>query len=271
MRTALLRGRDHHTIGMVDVVGDAWAAAAISIGGAPKRYAHTDPNEDAAGYCVADAGTVLVVGDAHDGFEASEVLADHLLTHPAPQWCDAGLGIDAARWSRHVIAALCDANEDALRESRDRGGFESSSTLTLALVRPDLGRLAYASVGDSLLLVVDADGTREVGNASGGPGHDTFLGRRSIAPDVLARRVRTGVLTLEGVEGVVAATDGLSERGIGCEDPAAATARAADAARGATAPVRAMTFARAVAEEALAAQRTHGAGDNIGVAACWLP
>lgn len=269
MRPGLLRGRDHHTLGWVDVIGEASAAAALCLGGAPKRYAHADPNEDAAGYGVGAASTLLCVCDAHDGFEASEVLVEHVLANPGAHWCDEAFGTQADQWPRHVIAALCDANEDALREARDRGGVESTSTLTLALVQPALGQLAYASIGDSLLFVVDADGVREIARPSETPGRTAFLGGAATSPETLTRLTRAGVIPLDGVEAVVVATDGLSERGIGAADPAAAVARAAALAREASAPMRAMTFARTVAEEAIAAQRSNSAGDNIGIATWW--
>ena len=107
MRGALLRGREHHTQGWLEVVGDGAVAAAISLGGAPKRYAHADPNEDAAGIGTGASGHLILAADAHDGFEASEVLVGHLLENPGPHWCDEGLGTTPDAWSRHAIAALC--------------------------------------------------------------------------------------------------------------------------------------------------------------------
>ena len=267
MRSALLRGREHHTYGWTETVGEGPVAAALSIGGARKRYAHTDPNEDAAGIGWGSAGSVLVVADAHDGFEASEVLVEHLLGTPAPHWVDDPEALDAEHWQRHAVAALCDANAEVLQERTSHGGVESSSTLTLAVVRPDAGQLLHAAMGDSHLFVVDGDGAREIAPVV----HKSwFMGQQPVTPVELAPIVRIGLEPLADARCVVAVTDGISEQGIGLEDPAAAILEAARSAAASEPPLRAMALARAVAEAALDAQRKHEAGDNVGVAVCWL-
>ena len=267
MRSALLRGRDFQTYGQTDVVGEANAAAALSIGGARKRYAHTDPNEDAAGFGVGDHGCVLVVADAHDGFEASEVLVESLLANPAPNWTDDDDAPDDARWQRYALAALCDANDDVLRERSSRGGFESTSTLTMALIRPEADRIYHVAVGDSLLFAIEAGGTaRELAPSEHRP---SFLGNTPLTAEQLAPATRIGSEVLGDVLGLVAVTDGLSERGIGVEVPADAVTAAVTLALAAEPPVRAMTMARAVSEAALAAQVGNKAGDNVGVAVYW--
>ena len=48
MRSALLRGREHGLLGAVDAIAEGNAAIALSRGGAAKRYAYREPNEDAA-------------------------------------------------------------------------------------------------------------------------------------------------------------------------------------------------------------------------------
>ena len=63
MRTALLRGREHVELGAVAAVAEAGVAIALSRGGAAKRYPHSDPNEDAAGFATADAGVCAAVAD----------------------------------------------------------------------------------------------------------------------------------------------------------------------------------------------------------------
>ena len=68
----------------------------------------------------------------------------------------------------------------------------------------------------------------------------------------------------------VLATDGLSERGIGVEAPAAAVADAVDRAGRTDEPVRPLEAARGTVETALAAQRAQGAGDNVASAVAWL-
>lgn len=267
MRSALLRGREHHALGMVDVVAEGNAAVAISVGGARKRYSHTDPNEDAAAYAVGEHGTLIAAADAHDGFEASEVVLDHFLTNPAPNWTSDAAAPDTEHWRRHALAAIADANGDILRERADHGSQPSTTTLSLALLRVDIGRIFYASLGDSHLFVVDGAGCREIDPIDG---LSAFLGHAEEDVDSLARIVRLGSLPLDGVRAVLAVTDGISERGIGVEDPCDAVAAAAAAAAEADPAMRAAALARAVAEAALAAQRGNSAGDNIAVAATWL-
>ena len=267
MRSAILRGREHHAYGWIEAVGEGPTAAALSIGGAPKPYAHTDPNEDAAGIGWGSCGSMIVVADAHDGFEASEVLIEHLLGTTAPHWVDGPEAPDADQWQRHAIAALCDANAEILRERTARAGFASTSTLTLAVARPDEGHLLHAAMGDSHLFLVGPAGAREIAPVV----HKSrFLGQEPVTSDALAPIVRVGLEPLGDAWAVVAVTDGLSERGIGVEDPAAAVHAAARKTALADPPLRALTLARAVAEAALDAQQKQDAGDNVGVAACWL-
>ncbi len=249
------------------MVGEGPVAAGISIGGARKTYGHTDPNEDAAGVGAGTAGSVLVVADAHDGFEASEVLVEHLVGTPAPHWVDAQDAPDAEHWQRHAVAALCDANDEIQRERTSGAGFASSSTVSLAVVRPDLDRLLYAAMGDSHLFLVGREAAREIGpvvHAS------RFLGQEPFTAESLAPIARTGLEPLGDARCVVAVTDGISERNIGVEDPAAAVFEAAVAAALADPAMRAMALARGVCEAALAAQRSNRAGDNVAAAVCWL-
>ena len=115
MRSALFRGREHLEIGAVDTVAEGPAAIAISIGGRKKAYHHRDPNEDAALFAFGEAGILAAVADGHRGFEAAEVTLDHLAAHPAQHWTDQG-AVDSTSWERHVLAVLCSANEQILRE-----------------------------------------------------------------------------------------------------------------------------------------------------------
>ena len=56
MRSAILCGREHARLGAIDLIAEGPVAIAISLGGASKVYPHTDPNEDAALFAVADGG-----------------------------------------------------------------------------------------------------------------------------------------------------------------------------------------------------------------------
>lgn len=267
MRSALLRGREHLEFGALDLVAEGAAAIAISQGGHAKRYAHTDPNEDCAAFALGSEGLLLAVADGHSGFEAAELLLDHLLQHPAPQWTGPFDVPGPEQWRRHALAALCDANAEILREQADLTARTSRTTLCLAVALPRRGLLLHASVGDSHLFRVDASGVVDLSHG-GGPG--TFLGQGSETPESLSRHCRLGMEPLSGVRALVLASDGLSEKGIGVEDPPRAVVEAVEAAASEPPHLRPSALARRVGERALEAQRRQKAGDNVAVAVAWL-
>lgn len=268
MRAALLRGREHETLGAVDAEAEGPAALAISRGGSEKRYAHLDPNEDAAAFALGAGGWLAAVADGHRGFEAAEAALEHLLEHPAPQWT-APEGVGRESWRRHALAALCDANAQVRLERRD-AEWGARTTLALALVLPERDALGWASIGDSHCYRVDAE--RALDLAEGGPATSSpsFLGHAEESPESLAKKCRIGWEALGHARAVVLATDGLSETGVGVEDPARAVTEAVEGAGAAPAERRALETARALAERAVAAQRRQRAGDNVAVAVLWL-
>lgn len=267
MRSAILRGREHHHLGAVDVVSEGPAAAAISRGGAPKAYAHTDPNEDAAAFALGPAGRLVAVADGHRGFEASEVVLEHLLEHPAPHWTAPG-GVTASAWGRHARAALADANAAILGEGARPGEAHARTTLTLAVTRPEEDVLLFACVGDSLLFRASAGGVEELAPPAEAEGF--FLGHGPESAESLEKKCRVGAVPLAGTRAVVAVTDGLSERHVGVEDPPAAVAEALAHAAQAREGLRPAGLARALCERALAAHRRNPSGDNVAAAVLWL-
>jgi serine/threonine protein phosphatase PrpC len=268
VRSALLRGREHLELRAVDTISEGPAAIAISAGGARKVYPHTDPNEDAVAFALGSAGVLLAVADGHRGFEASEVLLEHLLAHPAPQWIEAG-GASPGSWTRHSLAVLCDANAEILHERLDSEHGRSRTTLALALVLPKEGWLLSASIGDSHLFVVDAEGgVRDL--AAPREGALYFLGDGEETPESLAAKCRVEALPLAGARAVVLASDGLSEAHVGVADPAAAVADALARARATAPALRAREAVRALLETALEAHRRNASGDNASAAVLWL-
>jgi serine/threonine protein phosphatase PrpC len=207
------------------------------------------------------------VADGHSGFEAAELLLDHLLQHPAPQWTGPFEVPGPEQWRRHALAALCDANAEILREQVGLAARTSRTTLCLAVALPRRGVLLHASVGDSHLFRVDGRGAVDL---SGRTGPTSFLGQREETPDRLATHCRLGMEPLAGTRALVLCSDGLSEKGIGVDDPAAAVAAAVEEAAQAPPPLRPSTLARRVGERALDAQQRHRAGDNVAVAVAWL-
>jgi len=253
-------------LGALELVAEGPAAIALSRGGALKRYAHTDPNEDCAAFALGRHGLLLAVADGHTGFEASELVVEHLLANPAPQWTDDPSAPDAKSWPRHALATLCDANEEILAERSGRAAG-ASTTLCVALVLREQGLLLHAAIGDSHLFLVQRDRALDLAGAVAPP---SFLGDSPASPRELAPRMSVGAEALDEARAVVLVTDGLSERGIGVSDPAGTVIAAASQAEATNLELRPASLARQVCERALAAQRRNRAGDNIGVAAAWL-
>lgn len=267
MRLALLRGREHVELGAIDVVAEGSAAIAISLGGARKRYHHVDPNEDAALLALGPAGSLVAVADGHHGFEAAEVALEYLATHPAPHWTEPGT-VRADSWRRQASAVLEDVNR-AIRAEHE--GFEDGSctTLAFALVLPAESALLYAGIGDSHLYRVGEDGSVRdlVAHRDGKP---CFLGQVEAEAAALAARAAIGSAPLAGTRALVLATDGLSERGIGVDEPEAAVREAVEEAAGAPVERRALEAARGLLERACSAHRRRVAGDNAACAVLWL-
>jgi len=268
LRLAFLRGREHVELGAIAAVAEGNAAIALSLGGAKKQYAHVDPNEDAALLALGPAGALVAVADGHHGFEAAEVALEYLATHPAPHWTEPGT-VRPETWARQAAAVLEDANR-AIRAERD--GFEGGSctTLAFALVLPAAGALLYASVGDSHIYRVAEDGAvRDL--AAHPAAKKFFLGQSEAGAALLAARGTIDVAPLAGARAVVLATDGLTERDIGVDDPEAAVREAIEGAAAAEPPGRRpLEAARGLLELACAAHRRGRSGDNAACAVVWL-
>jgi serine/threonine protein phosphatase PrpC len=263
MPSGVLRGRDHTGAGRIATIAEGRAAVALSRGGAPKAYAHKDPNEDGAAFARGGAGYLLVVADAHGGYEAAEIAVDLLIERFAPEWtASASPPLPWPELARHATGQA----HAAILERAARGGnLESRTTLAFALARPREDLLAWASVGDSHVFHVDAAGTAELTR----PGRDPvdFLGSPSRTPDTL--EIRSESQTLGATRALVLATDGLSERGIGVDNPHEAVSAAVAHAELAKPELRALSAARRLLEQALAAQRRQRAGDNVATALYW--
>jgi len=268
VRTALLRGREHLELGAIDLISEGRVAIALSLGGARKAYAHTDPNEDAVAFAQGRAGTLLAVADGHRGFEASEVTLEYLLETPAPHWAEFG-AVSPESWARQVLAALCDANAEIRRERSPSDEGRSRTTLALALVLPEHDAVLYASVGDSHVFLVGRD--EAVDLASRGEQRPYFLGHGDETPESLGEKCNVGVAPLGDALAVVLASDGLSERNIGVADAPAAAHAATVSEAEAPRELRPARIARALCEIALEAHRANPSGDNIAAAVVTLP
>ena len=144
-----------------------------------------------------------------------------------------------------------------------REGGRSRTTLTLALALPSAGDLFYAAIGDSHLFAAYADEARELARPRSEPGPSSAT---AAVTETLAEHARLGAFPLAGVRALVLASDGLSEEGIGVEDPAAAIHAARLAVANEPAALRSLALARAICDAACAAQRAQHSGDNIACA-----
>lgn len=185
MRTALLLGSDHTTLGATATVTAGRTAAALSRGRFPKGYPHIDPNEDAV--VVADLAShlLLAVADGHDGSEAAEVAITAIAARLE--------SLDLT----DTTAALRDLTSAVVARAQERLGATPSRT-ALSIVLVDGRRVATATFGDTSVILLRAGKARRVSRPA------PFLG-----PEVT---VDTAAFTAPPVrpgDRVVAATDGL--------------------------------------------------------------
>jgi serine/threonine protein phosphatase PrpC len=268
MRTALLRGREHTLLGGVSAVAEGPAAIAISCGGAPKTYAHRDPNEDAAAFATSPQGTAIAVADGHAGHRASEVALERLLETHVARWLQGEANALKQGWQDDAADVLFDLNNAVLTSAGRGGGQFTRTTLAVAVARPREDLLAFFSMGDSHIFEVCVDGVTELGAA--GQARVAFLGHPTDDRSRLRDKYRAGVAALGNRRALVLATDGISESGIGLADPAAVIAACAADCEPRQPDLRPLGIARGLVEQALEAQRNQRAGDNIAAAIAWL-
>jgi hypothetical protein len=265
VKRALLLGRAHLAFGEVGELRDANLGVAISRGGAAKPYAHTDPNEDAVFAASGAKGFLVAAADGHWGLRASEAAIERLRDAFVSEWVD-GPERSADRWYQDVLHALVALNEAVFAAHAD--DVKPRTTFAVALARPHEELLVAASIGDTHLFLATPDAVREILPK---PRKFNVLGQERWSASKFEQIARFDVHPLAGVEALVAATDGLSEEGIGVADPEAAVRAAIDAARTLPLAERAGATARAVVDAALSAHVAQQAGDNVGAAVAWRP
>ncbi len=274
--SAVLHGRECEVFGVIDAVSEGDAAIALSRGGAKKPYSHVDPNEDSALFAYGEGGILLAVADGHHGREAAETAIFNLLEYHAARWTQAP-SIPDADWPELAVETLVHLNAAILthRDRGEKGLFRT--TLALALLRPAEDAIHFLSIGDSHLFHVTEKGASDLAWARSCEGGLYFLGDCAETHESLTKKLVVGTQRLKGTLAVVAATDGISEHGIGLKHPelfvAQAVARAHPAAsnddperRGAGV----LELTREIAEATLTAHRRHKAGDNLALAVSLL-
>lgn len=272
MKIAFLRGRDHHQIGALALESEGRVAAALSRGGAPKTYDHTDPNEDCVAFAIGAGGELVIAADGHHGALGSEAAIAAILEDLAPRLTAATPPTtDLSAWRELAFEALLCANRAVLTIAGRNNLPPAPTTLVAALIRPADDLLVHASVGDSHLFAIDAGGASELGGRDPAWKFTPFIGYEQATRELLERYARVGVRDLAGLRAVALVTDGLSERGIGVADPAGAVhASVAGIEPGTAVDLSAARACRAIADAALGAHRRQRAGDNLACSVAWL-
>ncbi|MDO9410072.1 ADP-ribosylglycohydrolase family protein [Patulibacter sp.] len=230
-------------------------AAGITAGARKKSYAATDPNEDAVRVFRTNGATVILVADGHNGESSARVACDVIASLLEEDQ-------HAVDTEADLVELLTGTNGAVRSATAALGQPESRTTLVLAVVRGS--RVRWASMGDSLVLLAEPDGTMQ---RLGTPRH-RFLGWPMDAHDVLAA-VDHGEETLPADGWLVLASDGLTDF---VDDPAEAVRAAtrlellahvdAEDLREALCPT-----AIRVVDELIDAACDGGAGDNVAVVA----
>jgi serine/threonine protein phosphatase PrpC len=272
MQTAFLRGRDHHRIGRLELEGLGAAAVALSRGGARKTYSHTDPNEDCVAFALGDGGQLIIAADGHHGELGSEAAVEVILAQFASTWTAGDSPVEGeAAWRQQGIDALLASNRAILEVAGRNQLPPAPTTFALALLRPADDLLLHLSVGDSHVFAVDRGAAIELGGRDPDWKFTPFLGYEEARADTIEQYSMIGARSLCEIRAIVLATDGLSEPGIGLEDPGRAVFNAVSRAE-LDSPLdrRAVDTCREVVEVAMRAHRSQKAGDNMGCSVVWL-
>ncbi len=279
LSSAVLHGHGCTRLEETDLISENGACIGLSRGGAAKTYDHVDANEDGALFALGDGGTLLVVADGHRGHEGAEAAIFNVEEYFAARWTQAA-SLTAEQWAAQAVNCFVNVNSAIFCHAAraQKGLFRT--TLSLALIRPAEGLLHYASIGDSHIYRVAASGTADLVWEKSVNGATYYLGGSKEDHASMARHCIIGSEPLADTWSVVAATDGISERGIGMKEVEPTLSRIASRVRneapGVTSlPGRggdpALRATRDILEETLQAHRQNKAGDNIAIALGLLP
>jgi serine/threonine protein phosphatase PrpC len=272
MKTAFLRGRDHQRIGGLEVESLGSAAVALSRGGARKTYSYTDQNEDCVAFALGPGGQLVVAADGHHGELGSEAAVQTILDEFAASWlASQPPAQNAVEWRELGIEALLRANRAILEVAGRNQLPPAPTTFVLALMRPQDDLLLHLSVGDSHLFAVDHCEAIDLGGRNPDWKFTPFLGYEEARRELIEQYALIGVRGLSNLRAIALATDGLSEPGIGVEDPAAVVYNAVtQVALEAPQGRRAVDTCRHIVETAMHAHQRQKAGDNMGCSVVWL-
>ena len=261
-----LRGCNHTQPGVIERRAGDSVAIALCRGGAPKLYPHTDPNEDSSLCAEGPQGSLIAVADGHGGHEGADAALEYLATQCAEGWLEDPQERNRRVWRRELATAIEGSHQRVLEVHREERA--PRSTLAFAMLRRPERVLVAASLGDSHLFLVTQSGhCFDLGWARRRA--PNFLGQRDMDPARLRRSIALTTRPCRDLLAIVAATDGVSETGIGLPNPAAAVERAVKQARRKPLSQRSGVAAAELAEAARAAQERNCAGDSIAVGVMW--
>ena len=215
---------------------------------------------------------LVIAADGHHGELGSEAAVESILDQFAGTWTAGKSPVDGeAAWRQQGIDALIAGNRAILEIAGRNQLPPAPTTFVLALLRPSDDLLLHLSVGDSHLFAVDGDEAVDLGGRNPDLKFTPFLGYEEARAETIEQYSMIGVRSLSEVRAIVLATDGLSEPGIGLEDPSRAVFSAVARAELNSPPDRrAVDTCRSVVEVALRSHRSQKAGDNMGCSVVWL-
>ena len=128
--------------------------------------------------------------------------------------------------------------------------------------------MGAVAVGDSHAFLAGPEQAREL---TPHPGDETlYLGNPALSRERIEAGVRVEIAETASCRALVLVSDGLSETGIGVEDPANAVMQAVRDAAGRAADLRPLEAARNIVRRALTSHRENRSGDNAAAAVLWL-
>jgi hypothetical protein len=261
------------------LISENGASIGLSRGGAAKTYDYVDPNEYTALFASGEGGLCLAVADGHRGFDGAEAAIFNVEEYHAATWTQSA-SISAKQW--RALALNCFVHVNAAifcHEARAQKEL-FRTTLALAVIRPEDGLLHFASMGDSHVYRITRESCADLVWEKSATGAVYYLGGAKETHASIAEHCVIGSLPLADTLGVVAATDGISECGIGLSQVEATLSsvicRIQEESRSVSPSSEregdpALRATREIFKETMEAHDQNKAGDNLALALGFVP
>ncbi len=204
------------------------------------------------------------MADGHWG-ESGARIAIQQVAEFARTWVEDRSVREPSLWQDALIDAVQAAHRALVAAAEGKRG--PRTTLSLALARRPEGAFFSACVGDSHLFWIDRERCLDLGWPRDQPAR--FLGQRDVDAAWVRQATRIETGTLRDTRALLAATDGLSEPGIGVDDPPLAVLEALEESSPYPQAERAAVAAHRLATTTCETHARNGAGDNIAIAVAW--